>query len=321
MNELIESLDLEAPPEPPHDVRVEIERKAFTRLNPDLFYHEDVYSALNKQVAQPAFEVLNVHPRKRLWNGSISDLHNLVSKVLPGPETESERLIREELERREAFEAQRIEDERIAAEAAAVAAAAAQAAADAAAASDPKNKKKGTTKDISRPITPAMAEEPKVNEGLQAVSIPEPVKIVTETPSMRRERLTNLYHSLMASLGTLTVAASKRPLEDSPLFNPIRSLLLDLIDLIPFAAGGAKEAEYHQRKPEAPNVIPQEVLMQGQLAWDIGIAKLISQAESAFNVARDTCAALIPLDAKKSSKPAPSACSPFQPSNAMIFSQ
>jgi hypothetical protein len=249
MNDLIDSLDLEAPPVPAHDVRVEIERKAFTRLNPDLYYHENIYEALDKQVAQPAFNALSVHPRKRVWSGSIPELHALVSKVLPGPETEAERYLREELERQEALEAQRKEDERIASEAAA--AAAAQAAAEAAAAAiDLKNKKKGATKDMSRPITPAAPEEPKHSEVISVVSLPEQFKVVVETPTMKRERLTNLYHSLMARLGSLTVAASKRPIEESPLYHPIRTLLLDLVDLIPFAAGGSKEAEKLELKSE-----------------------------------------------------------------------
>jgi hypothetical protein len=61
---------------------------------------------------------------------------------------------------------------------------------------------------------------------------------------------------------------------------------------------------------------------QVQSAWDINICTFISHAESAYIVARDTCAALISLEQKKqSSKPTPSTCSPFQPSTAMLFSQ
>jgi hypothetical protein len=81
-------------------------------------------------------------------------------------------------------------------------------------------------------------------------------------------------------------------------------------------------AKHHQRKPETSSVIPRELLMQGQLAWDIGFNKFISQAESALDVARDTCAALILLEkGTKTSSPTSSTCSPFQPKTAMLFSQ
>jgi hypothetical protein len=86
--------------------------------------------------------------------------------------------------------------------------------------------------------------------------------------------------------------------------------------------GSAKEAVRNQRKPEKSTVIPEEILVQGQLVWDIGINKIISQAESAFNVARNTCAALIPLE--QTEKPPESASLtglPFRPSTTMLFSQ
>jgi hypothetical protein len=82
-------------------------------------------------------------------------------------------------------------------------------------------------------------------------------------------------------------------------------------------SGTAKQGSY-----ETSKIAPQEMSMQNKPAWHIDINTFIFQAESVFNVARDTCAALIPLEQiTKTSKPTPSTCSPFQPNIATIFSQ
>jgi hypothetical protein len=85
----------------------------------------------------------------------------------------------------------------------------------------------------------------------------------------------------------------------------------------------SKAQDQRVRKPETSSVLPQEILFQGQLAWDIGFNQLMSQAESALNVARDTCAALMPLDQSKISPrdSKTTISSVHQPSTAMLFSQ
>ncbi len=73
--------------------------------------------------------------------------------------------------------------------------------------------------------------------------------------------------------------------------------------------------------PSTSSVIPQEFFIQGQLAWDIGISKIILQAESALNIARDTCAALNPIEQSAKSTKSTSTSSPLQPSKVMLLAQ
>jgi hypothetical protein len=87
------------------------------------------------------------------------------------------------------------------------------------------------------------------------------------------------------------------------------------------ASLAANAAVRCERKPPTSSVIPQELFIQGQLAWDIGISKIISQAESALNIARDTCAALNPIEQSAKSTKLTSTSSPLQPNKVMLLAQ
>ena len=102
---LLDALELEPPPPPPREEKVRADSARFARANPGLFYHEDVYNALESEVALPALAALGYAPRRRVWDGSIAHLAASVARVLPPPETAAE------LEATSALEAQAAAEE------------------------------------------------------------------------------------------------------------------------------------------------------------------------------------------------------------------
>ena len=250
---VIDSLELELPSPLPRDEKVTTDERRFLRANPGLFYHEDVYNSLESEVAQPAFVFLGVRPRARVWSGSIEQLAGLLGRIEPQPETASEREEREEEERAasaraEAAEAQRREAaERAAAEAAAAEAAAAEAA----------SVSKGRGGGAAKPGSAAGARRssisplPSVPLANSASSAIVPLPFVSQAAEKRAQRAA-LYASLSARLAELVVASSRCPLSQHPLYAPCRAIICELAELLPFAAGGVREAEKQELVSHSP---------------------------------------------------------------------
>lgn len=252
---IIDSLQF-APPPPATEEEARAERSArFSKLNPGLHYSDAVYFGLEK-CAQEAYSALQYSdPGDKQWDGSIDHLVGVVQQLVPYPETREERREREELESKALEEAR--------ARAEVEAKAEAEAAAAAAAAATEKKGSKGAKPAAASPGGPA-GKRPGSGSGrpgtasaagleTAAAAASSSVEITLASippvvgPAQRRqEAVVKLREDLQVRVTSLAVEAAARPIEDSPIYSIARAMICELVDAIPFIAGGVREAEKQQ---------------------------------------------------------------------------